>query len=293
MESKMTDVWYMLQDANRYVYHYTCAATLTDHILHSGRLRFSRFQNLNDPREAKIWSFDYCGNADAPEFEIQAIQKELNERLKLRWRVGCFVSDVYEALVTKEREIRGEDIWSAVYERGHSRPRMWAQYGEDYKGACLVFDQQKLDSKIRSTANSGDLIIHAARVEYTNPPVVHSIVPNAFMISCDELTQLGIDKFAKAHVQRYWKELFFTKAEDWKQEREFRWLVRGDGDEDFLVDIRDSLVGILLGDRFPVGRRAAVGNYALANEVSLADMEWRNGVPRPIPTDARILTNSS
>ena len=289
----MTDVWYMLQGVDRYVYHYTSAATLTDHILPSGRLRFSRFQYVNDPREAKDWSFDYHGESAGSDFDVQAIQKELNERLKHKWRVGCFVSDVSGALVTKERDDRGEDTLSALYDRGHSRPRMWAQYGESYEGTCLVFDKQKLDSEIRSGVNMANLIVHAARVEYKNPPVVRAILPNALMISLDELEKLGIDEFATAHVQRHWKDFFFLKAEDWEQEREFRWLVQGERDEDFFLDIRDSLAGILLGDRFPVGRKPAVGNYALANGVSVAVMEWRNGVPQPTPTHARILTNSS
>lgn len=288
----MTDVWYLLQDVDRYVYHYTSAATLTDHILPSGALRFSRFQYVNDPREAKDWSFDYHGEPDDPDFDVQAIQKGLNERLKHRWRVGCFVSDVSAALVTKEREDRGEDTLSALYERGHSRPRMWAQYGENYKGACLVFDKQELDSKIRSRVSSADLIIHAARVAYQNPHVVHANLPNALMISLDELKKLGFDKFATEHFQRHWEELCFLKAEDWQQEREYRWLVQGERDEDFFVDISNSLAGILLGDKFPVGWRPAVGNYALANEVSVAVMEWRNGVPEPNPMHARILANS-
>lgn len=273
----------MLQDVDRYVYHYTCAATLTDHILPSGKLRFSRFQCVNDPREAKEWSFDYCGKPDDSGFDIQATQNELNTRLKYRWRVGCFVSDVSEALVTKEREDHGEDILSAPYERGHSRPRMWAQYGENYEGVCLVFDKQKLDLEIRSGVSAANLIVHAARVKYKNPPVVHATSPNALMISLDELEELGINKFATLHVQKHWKELFFLKAEDWEQEREFRWLVQGERDEDFFIDIKDSLAGILLGDRFPVGRRPAVGNYTLANGVSVAVMGWRNGVPQPLP----------
>jgi len=125
-------MWYMLQDADRYVYHYTGAAVLTDHILPGGRLRFSRFGNVNDPRESKNWVFNYhmvqCCLETADEDQIK---RDLNLRLKDSWHVGCFVSDIYEALSTKQREDRGEDIIGAMYERGHSRPRMWAQYGDN------------------------------------------------------------------------------------------------------------------------------------------------------------------
>ena len=52
----MNDVWYGLQDHNRYVYHYTSSSTLADKILPTGKLRFSRFENVNDPRESKEWT---------------------------------------------------------------------------------------------------------------------------------------------------------------------------------------------------------------------------------------------
>ncbi len=55
----MNDLWYALQREDRYLYHYTRAETLVDHILPSESLRFSRFQNVNDPRESKDWVFGY------------------------------------------------------------------------------------------------------------------------------------------------------------------------------------------------------------------------------------------
>ena len=55
----MNDLWYALQREDRYLYHYTRAETLVNHILPSESLRFSRFQNVNDPRESKDWVFGY------------------------------------------------------------------------------------------------------------------------------------------------------------------------------------------------------------------------------------------
>lgn len=290
-ESELNDIWDRLQDHERYVYHYTRAATLTDHILPTGKLRFSRFQNVSDPREAKDWSFIYFDGSDDPDVRIDEYQRQLNELLKHRWRVGCFVSDVKEALTPKETNDRAEHFTSALHERGHSRPRMWAQYGEDYAGACLIFDRQRLDSDIRSRPTALNLITHADRVRYENPPVLRELSPDAFLVSLTKMKSLGIERFARAHVERHWRELFFTKAEDWEQEREYRWLVPGERDEDYYVDIGGSLVGIVLGDRFPIGRKPMVGIYASSSGVALAIMGWVNGIPVPTAKDAQLLTD--
>ena len=119
----MNDIWYMLQDHDRYVYHYTRGAALIN-ILRSRRLRFSRFRFVNDPRESKNWVFNYYSRTVDLNFDTRPVEKQLNDLLKHSWRIGCFVSDPYEALVTKQREEVGEDIIGAAYDRGHSRPRM-------------------------------------------------------------------------------------------------------------------------------------------------------------------------
>ena len=286
----MNDIWYMLQDCERYVYHYTRALTLAESILRSGQIRFSRFQYVNDPRESKDWLFNYHSARADLNFAVEPIQAKLNQLLKHSWRIGCFVSDPYEALVTRAREDRGEDILGAAYERGHSHPRMWTQYGENYKGACLVFDKGKLDGDIRSLCKSVGSTVHAGAVVYRNPRIVADIrQQDALTISIDEIDRLGFGDAVEAHIARHWKDLFFVKARDWEQEREFRWLVRGDGDEDFYIGIRNSLVGIALGDCFPNPLKVAVGQFSESNQVSVAVMNWQNGVPQPQPTHWRLL----
>ena len=291
----MSDIWYGLQDQNRFVYHYSSSSTLADYILPTGKLRFSRFEKVNDPRESKEWTFSYLSltGLELGPAVTHPIGVKLQKALKHLWRVGCFSSDPYEALVTKQREDRGEDIIGAPYERGHSRPRMWAQYAENYMGACLVFDKAELDSEIRSVAASDGLKVYDGLVEYRNPAVLPNIgKPSALMISLDEIQQLEFDRFVDVHVERWWKELFLVKPRDWEQEREFRWLVTGD-EEDFFVDIHKSLLGIIMGDRFPEARKPVVGEFAGTNDVSVAIMDWQNGVPQPKPTHWRLLTGSS
>jgi hypothetical protein len=290
----MNDVWYMLQDHERYVYHYTRSQTLTKHILATGRLRFSRFQYVNDPRESKDWLFNYYSTHGSLPSETRSIDGALNIRLKHSWRIGCFTFDPYEAVATKTREDQGHDILAAAYERGHSLPRMWAQYGENFVGGCLVFSRAQLDLDVRHAAEESGAAVYAGRVEYRNDRVVPDLRrPDPLTISVDEVNRLGFEAAVDAHISMHWKALFFGKARDWAQEREFRWLVSGNGDEDFFVDIRKSLVGIALGDRFPNTLKASVGTYAESNPVTVAVMNWQNGVPQPHPTHWRLLLQAS
>ncbi len=61
----------------------------------------------------------------------------------------------------------------------------------------------------------------ACRVEYRNPPPLHSIgQPDPLMMSMDAVEHLGLDRAVESHIAQHWKELFFVKARDWEQEGE-------------------------------------------------------------------------
>jgi hypothetical protein len=122
--------------------------------------------------------------------------------------------------------------------------------------------------------------VRAERVIYRNPLILANLgKPQPLMIPVNAVNRLGLDRAMAAHIAAHWHELFFVKARDWEQEREFRWLVPGTDNDDFFVDIRNSLVGIALGDLFPPSLRPAVAHYASTNPVSVAVMNWR--FPQP------------
>ena len=286
----MHDMWYMLQNHETYAYHYTRPQSLIS-ILETEKLRFSRFANLNDPRESKDWILNFSSSTVDLGLANKGLARELNQLLKHSWRVGCFASDPYEACVTKAREDRGEDTIGAPYERGHSRPRMWAQYADDYQGACLVFDRAKLDAAIRRSASNQGLFVCHDKVLYKNPSILPILgQPHSLTMSLDDIHQAGRATAVQDHVRQHWKELFMLKSRDWEQEREIRWLVSAVEDEDFYLSIVDCCVGIALGDRYPPESAQAVARYGEARGVSIAIMNWQNGFPQPGPTHWRILS---
>lgn len=290
----MTGIWYALNDEHRFVYHYTNPIAI-ESILRSGRLRFSRFEGVNDPREAKDWTFGYSTWSGLPLENMAAISAEATLRLKRNIRIGCFVSDVYESLVTRPREDAGEDIIRAPYERGHARPAMWHFYGEKHTGACLVFFRDALNSAILSTVPSSiRSLIRSAQVRYDNPHTLPKLDGNdALILNVDHVGQIGLGNALMAHFSRFADELFFVKAKEWEREREYRWLIPWDAAAEFEVAFVDSLTGILVGDKASASLKRVVGEYAHLNRnVHVAEMRWQNGFPQPIPTHWRLLLNA-
>jgi hypothetical protein len=132
--------------------------------------------------------------------------------------------------------------------------------------------------------------VYADKVVYRNPPVVPNLSkPDALMISVDEIQRIGLSEAVDTHILKHWRDLFFVKSRDWEQEREFRWVVTGNANEDFYVGIEHSLVGIALGHLFPDALKVRVGQFAVSNSVTLAIMNWQNGVPQPHPTHWQLL----
>jgi hypothetical protein len=44
-----------------------------------------------------------------------------------------------------------------------------------------------------------------------------------------------------------------------------------------------------MGDKFCESYQGAVRKYAMANDVSVAFMDWNNGIPRPSPSAPELL----
>ncbi len=119
----MSDIWYLLRDAERYVYHYTRAFKLALNILPRGELRLSRFQCVNDPRESKDWRLSYNGPSDRLNFHSRKLELEINGALKHSWRIGCFVIDPPKALYTHATASGAEMGVESMYERGALTPK--------------------------------------------------------------------------------------------------------------------------------------------------------------------------
>ncbi len=140
-------VWYTLNypsfNNNEYLYHYTSVSTAFK-ILYTNQLRFSKLSKTNDTTESKP-KISIANDEDAEKMKdiIEFFLKMNQEKMELM----CFSRDS-----TKSKSKNGipENImYDDYFGRGFALPRMWAQYAQNNKGVCFVFNKQRLIDSLK------------------------------------------------------------------------------------------------------------------------------------------------
>ena len=112
--------------------------------------------------------------------------------------------------------------------RGMHHPRMWAQYANNATGVCLAFDKEKLLRSIEEQNSFCD----SRPVEY---------------VQKFELRNFNSNESKEAFVSKNYKDVFFKKLIDWRDECEYRIFTLNDKE---YFDFGDSLKAIYLGPKF-------------------------------------------
>lgn len=191
-----------------YLYHYTSIETLLLYILPEKRLRFSLIKTTNDPEE----SYDknvFEGDAHP------ALRIELSLILKDQARILSLTQD---------------DVY-----KGYEKPRMWAQYSNHHRGVCLIFNKEKLLKLFHETYH--DVFHHDAAISYD--------ITSERIARMKEAYTLHPETLIGDHIERYIDIFYFSKHPDWKQENEYRLLVRSN--QDCFIDLDGILEAIVLG----------------------------------------------
>jgi hypothetical protein len=257
-----------VSDPDKYLYHYTRLDTAEDFILPNKNLKFSRYQETNDPQERKEWFFSAgtnegrCLNKYTPEY----LSSVLNPSLKVNTHVLCFSTDA---------NLTGNHI-ADLPNRGFCMSRMWAQYGDRHKGVCLVYDQRSLADVIHKQLS--DKTYRAQRVRYLDRTLGEVTIDPAYTVNIDSLEDWGNEFYAFSHGQQFVERLYFEKATDWKGEREYRWVVF-DTSEDLYVSTERSLVGIMFGAEVAEMDVKRIVNLTKSSPLFYQQLKWRNCTP--------------
>ena len=232
----------------------------------------------NDPRESKDWQFGQgtrTGFSEESEDEWVALEKETT-LAKQYCKIICFSTDTAES-----EGMNVDHIW----ERGYCQPRMWAQYADNHRGVCLVFDRNELRACLEQSLLAGAPLFEG-QVRYRNLSQAPSLANNPFILDYDLLKSIGSEQTILAHIKHYWRELFFEKAIDWSQEREFRWLLWDREHDQHLFPFGSALKGIVLGMSFPEEKLPELMPF---ENIDIGQLNWKNGTPEVIPRSPRIL----
>ena len=223
------------------LFHYTTKESALEHILPVRQIRMGEYSKTNDPRESKEWGtftvtahkkIDWTDAHDGLD-EIKHVQNCA--------RILCLTQDC-----------EGDLNSAAVERRGYGLSRMWTQYAGGHTGVCLVFDTPSLQQAIQATVPvPSDLL--PGEVRYSDLSVESGRAKVlAFNIDMNLIDQLGAAEAIRQHVQTNADTFFFKKAQDWRDEREYRWVycARPD-DSEIHVPIEESLRQVVLGVDFP------------------------------------------
>jgi Protein of unknown function (DUF2971) len=251
--------------------HYTTASTAFEHIL-PGKLRLSPYRLMRDPAENKdiLPNVAWYGDLPNADREVHVHIKAVRDRMRV-------------LSLTRDAEDGGGSY--RQLDCCWARPRMWEQYGDDHRGACLLFDPARLERAIREQWPD-ERTRHLRKVEYKregSAEVYHrGLVADKILSAADPAE--AVADYINANSDAY----FFLKSEDFATEYEYRVvLAAGDGDYAW-IDYGDSLVGVALGERFPEWQDLGAIRECENVGVTPGWIAWFNGRPRAFPRRPRV-----
>ena len=256
------------RDPTGLVFHYTTKEFALEHILHKRLLKMGEYSKTKDPKESKAWSdftFDLSRNSDRWSDALDA--REEIRRVQNCTRILCLTLDS-----------EGDPYQATVEKRGFGLSRMWAQYAGGHTGVCLGFDASLLGQAIKETVPfPRDLLQDQVRYSILSEENPREKVA-AFDIDVIRAKELGHSEAMREHVKTHAKNFFFKKAQDWRDEREYRWVYCAKPDDsEILVPIEESLKQVVLGVDFPEAFISLVWNICQQVEAQLNHMQIFRG----------------
>ncbi len=187
---------------------------------------------LNDPYEYKMFSKGMLqrGRIDENVF-IEAM--ELLDRTILKdSKIACFVKSSIEEC----------DAFNLPF----TKPRSWAQYGEEQYGVCFVFDKPALLKEI-------DIKIDGITV-YPGPVSYDLCSDSVSQKNClNYNNSMTTEENISSHIKMHSKDIFFRKYNDFSGENEYRIILvdRLRGRRQYLFcPLEGVLKAVILGERF-------------------------------------------
>ncbi len=232
------------EDTQEYLYHYTTIETLVLYILPQKTLRFSNIRETNDPEEIYDHGFqmnDDLGGGMEPQdaFFAQFVtnQKRFADALRKAVKVLCCSQDSIPKQMDFPRN-KG---------RGFIKPRMWAQYSDNHKGVCLVLDKKKFVEKFDDEFCDRYHLSRDVIYEYDYDKLEASV--EAYTLYTSELKENSIEKVVENRIEKFADIYYFSKHPDWRDENEYRFLIKDTSEENPGIGLDGILKGIIVGTR--------------------------------------------
>ena len=192
-----------------------------EHILPTLQLKLNVLKNTNDPREKELSLNHTIQNI---EFAGQYIDlhHKIYTKLDSDFKVCCFSADY---------------IMDSTKYSGSNLPRMWATYGDNHKGICLVISKKEFEKE-----NNIDNKNSTLRTVSYKPNLSNIFNGEA------ERDNFNHDLAAEGIIEANREKIFYTKHHDWITECEVRLVTKSSSN---YCSIKESLHKVILGMDFP------------------------------------------
>lgn len=247
------------------IYHFTRSETAIRKILPDRpELLMNNVSKMNDPTE----NLTYISNTNESiinpfkNYYLSLDTIVIAERIRNESKVLCFSVD--KAVENPNQLIEGYQL-----------QRMWAQYGDNNSGICIVIDYEKFIKENSAIIDKYGIIDDY--VEYKGHNFQRIPTP-LYGVSNDNLEKHN-SKCLCEHWKDYQKDSnfikqrFFSKNIDWAGESEFRFLAFSNENEEIMLSLKNSIIQIILGFNFSKHFLASLIQYVDKDKVYCLRME--------------------
>lgn len=236
-------------DDNTFLFHYTSLEACCS-IIESRQLRMGNLSSTNDPLEFCGFPGPYfIGDVESADMARKYEEDKEAQNLRNRTvRILCFCQDfTYSELrkITPFINAPMPNFADNLLSKGWARARMWAQYADNHRGTCLVFNKAEFKEQFNKMEKGGVRLIEN-EITYTN------ILADFESAMTPEISETNLkEDFSEFYLDEKRLPFLFRKCEDFRDENEYRFCIIDKTlqslGETVSVDIGDSLKAVILG----------------------------------------------
>jgi len=153
---------------------------------------------------------------------------------------------------------------------------MWSQYGEEHRGVCLVFSKAGFRKQVSALKKAEEDRVYEGCVSYKD---FSREAIDARTLNGNKLKEMPIGEYVASHLDGHYKALFLEKAQDYRDENEYRFIFANSVPGFTYVPIDDCLKVVVVGVRLPTVYRGLIAQLAHEVRAEYKSLHWHNGRP--------------
>lgn len=253
------DVFQEYLNSDDALFHYRKRNIAIKNILNENCFKLFKLNSTNDPQEYKSKLLGASTHIQNDNIAIEVLCAV--DHLTRNSYFGSFC-------VNKNK--------SMAPEFGYKRSRMWSQYGENHFGVCIVLSKKKVINEINEICKK-KYCLFDGDIKYKN---INNQAMYINVVSEDNMNKSAFE-IALEHVKKNYKELFFRKNIDYRDENEYRFLICNSSldntiyDESLSIKTQKIIQGVILGDRFPKEHKITIEKICRNLNVGIKKITWQ------------------